>query len=118
MSLIKKTIISSVALSLLSIGAVAQTAKDKLEDAIIQYARSNGVLAGNARYCKAKNDLVEEFIAKTNAQIVFMARDDKYQEVLGRLEFKNILTASSVKQPKESCDSIIRKFETVLRESR
>lgn len=100
-----------------SFSANAQSQTNKREEAILKYARSNGILAGGAKYCRIENDLLEEYIAKTNAQIAFMAADD-YQKVLGRLEFKNTLTAASVKQPKTSCDQLIEQFKEVLRNSR
>ncbi len=119
MSLIRKTIITSLlTVTIAATAAVnAQSASKKQEDTILNYARNNGVVAGGAKYCKVADDLLEEYIAKTNAQIAFLARDD-YQKVLGRLEFKNTMTAATVKKPKTSCDDIIERFKTILRESR
>lgn len=119
MSLIKKTIIASAlaATAATSASANLQNPPAKLEEAILNYARTNGVVAGSAKYCKIADDLLEEYIAKTNAQIAFLARDD-YQKVLGRLEFKNTMTAATVKKPKASCDEIEKRFKTILRESR
>ncbi len=101
-----------------SISLAAQNKpSDKYEEQLIQFAHQSGKIAGGAQYCKMDSELIEEYIIKTNAKIAFIARD-KYQKVLGRLEFKNIMTASSGKKPETSCTKIEEQLTSVIRDNR
>ena len=94
-----------------------QSGKNLQERRLLQVAQQSATIAGGARYCKLDVDDIEEFIGKADARITLMARDD-YQKVLGRLEFKNILAASSVREPAEGCEKLAKQFDIMLRESR
>jgi len=87
------------------------------EKKLLQVARQSALIAGGARYCKLDTDDIEEFIGKTDARIVLLARDD-YQKILGRLEFKNILAAASAKAPDMGCDKLGQQLAEMLRSSR
>jgi hypothetical protein len=92
-------------------------AKLKQEHALLQTARKHAALAGGARFCKLDKDDIEEFISKADARLALLARDD-YQKVLGRLEFKNLLAATSARAPDNGCAQLKIRFDTILRESR
>jgi len=87
------------------------------EQRLLHAARDYAAIAGGARFCKLDPDDIEEFIGKAYARIILLARDD-YQKILGRLEFKNILAATSAKEPAEGCEKFREQFNLVLRESR
>jgi len=87
------------------------------ERRLIELAQTTAAIAGGARFCRFDTDDIEEFISKADARIVLLARDD-YQKVLGRLEFKNILAATSARPPAIGCEKLAIQFDTILRESR
>lgn len=90
---------------------------DMQERRLIELAQTTAAIAGGARFCRFDTDDIEEFISKADARIVLLARDD-YQKVLGRLEFKNILAATSARAPAVGCEKLSIQFDTILRESR
>lgn len=92
----------------------AQTAKDKREAEIISVARQSALLAGGARFCRIDDETIEEFIGLTDARLAVLARDD-YEKVMGKLEFKNMLTAHSAKMPDGGCETLIARFNAVMR---
>ncbi len=83
----------------------------------MQLARDSAVIAGGARYCNFDPDDVEEFIARAEARLSSIARDD-YEKVLARLEFKNILDAYTVRQPTGGCADFITVFDKARRSVR
>lgn len=87
------------------------------EDRLLQLARDSAIVAGGGRYCKFDPDEVEEFIAKAEARLSVLARDD-YEKVLARLEFKNILDAYSVRAPSSSCAEFRAIFDQARRNIR
>ena len=87
------------------------------ERRIMELAKTTATIAGGARFCRFDPDDIEEFISKADARIVLLARDD-YQKILGRLEFKNILAATSARAPASGCEKLAIQFDTILRESR
>lgn len=82
--------------------------------AVMQAAHDGAKLAGAARFCNVDSDLVDEFISTTHARIAMLAKDT-YEKIAGRLEFKNLLDASSVKAPEEGCDLISKNFVALVR---
>ncbi|MEX0298470.1 MAG: hypothetical protein AB3N28_05330 [Kordiimonas sp.] len=110
-----KPLLSFCLLSIsLALPAHAQSAKEQREARIIDTARQSAQLAGGARFCRVDNETIDEFIGLTDARIAVLARDD-YEKVLGKLEFKNMLTAHSAKMPKGGCETLIARFNAVMR---
>lgn len=103
-----------LALSAATFPASAQSAKEKREASILESARQSALLAGGARFCKVDPETIDEFIGLAEARIAVLARDD-YEKVLGKLEFKNVLTAFSAKRPEAGCESLIASFNAVMR---
>lgn len=87
------------------------------EQDLLLLARDAATIAGGARFCKADDDMIEEFIAKADANIAFRAKDD-YEKVLARLEFKNVMAATSARAPKEGCDAFLPRFTTAVKQQR
>jgi len=120
---VARTILSCALLSLtVPVAAVSTQEKpvgstNQHERRLIELAQTTAAIAGGARFCKLDPDDIEEFISKADAQIVLLARDD-YQKVLGRLEFKNILAATSAREPVSGCQKLATQFNTMLRETR
>ena len=77
-------------------------------------ARSGAGLAGAARYCVLDEDMVDEFITKTEGRIAALARDE-FEKVVARLEFKNLLAATSATAPREGCDTFASRFRSIAR---
>jgi len=122
MSLFRTVVLSLPLTVSLVAGAVsaqepAPATQNPQEQRLIRAARDYAAIAGGARFCKLDPDDIEEFIGKSYARIVLLARDD-YQKILGRLEFKNILAATSAKEPAEGCKKFREQFNLVLRENR
>ncbi|WP_262690482.1 hypothetical protein [Kordiimonas aestuarii] len=90
----------------------AQAAAD-----IMQVAHDSARVAGGARYCNADEELVEEYIGKSEGKIAAMAKDD-YEKVVASLEFKNILTAMSAKEPEGGCREFLPTFEKAVKAER
>lgn len=84
--------------------------------AVMQAAHEGAKLAGAARFCNVDSDLIDEFISTTHARIAMLAKDT-YEKIAGRLEFKNLLDASSVKAPEEGCDLLSKNFAALVRNS-
>lgn len=102
-----------LALSVPNFGASAQSGETQL----LQLARDSAVMAGGARYCKFDPDEIEEFVARAEARLSVLARDD-YEKVLARLEFKNILDAYSVREPAGGCTDFKSVFDQTRRSLR
>lgn len=102
-----------VAISMPTFGVSAQSGETQL----LQLARDSAVMAGGAKYCKFDPDEIEEFIARAEARLSVLARDD-YEKVLARLEFKNILDASSVREPASGCNDFKSIFDQTRRSLR
>ena len=92
----------------------AQSQAKTSEAQVISDAQKNALIAGGARFCKANPDSIEEFISISYARINMLAKDD-YEQVIGRLEFKNMLAAFSAKEPNGGCESLIATFKAALR---
>ncbi|TNE65222.1 MAG: hypothetical protein EP335_05900 [Alphaproteobacteria bacterium] len=90
---------------------------DEAQDTMMAVAREAATYAGAARFCAVDEDLVDEFIAKAEARLRMMAKDD-YERVLGQVEFKNIMTAASAKEPTGGCDAFIPRFEDAVKKAR
>ncbi len=98
----------------LALPAHAQNTKEQREARIIDTARQSAQLAGGARFCRVDNETIDEFIGLTDARIAVLARDD-YEKILGKLEFKNMLTAHSAKMPDGGCETLIARFNAIMR---
>lgn len=107
----------SLQLSLPSYAQEAPKRQDPQERQILKVAKQSATIAGGATYCKLDPDDIEEFIGKAQARLALLARND-YQKVLGRIEFKNILDATSAREPRAGCEEFEDQFNTILRESR
>lgn len=105
---------SMLALSAFNFPTHAQSAKDEREAKIVSVARQAALLAGGARFCRIDDETIDEFIGLTDARLAVLARDD-YEKVMGKLEFKNMLTAHSAKMPEGGCEALISKFNAVMR---
>lgn len=92
----------------------AQSAKEQRETRIIETARQSAQLAGGARFCRVDPETIDAFIGYTDARLAVLARDD-YEKVLGKLEFKNLLTAYSAKKPEGGCEALISNFNAIMR---
>jgi hypothetical protein len=88
-----------------------------LADDIIQVAHDSARMAGNARFCKADEELVDEYIGRAEGKIAAMAKDD-YEKVLASVEFKNIMTAMSAKAPEGGCEAFLPLFEQTVKSER
>eukprot|EP00657_Telonema_sp_P-1_P008540 TRINITY_DN29911_c0_g1_i1.p2 TRINITY_DN29911_c0_g1~~TRINITY_DN29911_c0_g1_i1.p2 ORF type:complete len:115 (-),score=10.88 TRINITY_DN29911_c0_g1_i1:43-387(-) len=87
------------------------------EEDALQVARDTARIAGGARFCKADEELVDEFIGKGEGKIAALAKDE-YDKVSAAIEFKNLLTALSVKAPEGGCDEFLPKFEKAVKTDR
>ncbi|NVJ98458.1 MAG: hypothetical protein HWE25_09915 [Alphaproteobacteria bacterium] len=87
------------------------------ENDILVYARQSAIIAGGAQYCRADEDMIDEFVSKAEARIAYLAKDD-YEKVLGKLEFKNVLAGASAKEPQKGCDAFVSDFEQTVRDAR
>lgn len=96
--------------------SMAQSSKEARESRILETARQSAQLAGGARFCRVDPEEIDAFIGLTDARIAVLARDD-YEKVLGKLEFKNLLTAFSAKKPESGCEVLISRFNAVMRGS-
>ena len=114
MSKIKNLSTSALALSLtLSVLSAPACA----EEDIMQLAHDSARMAGSATYCKADEELVDEYIGKMEGKIAALAKDD-YQKVLASVEFKNIYTAMSAKEPEGGCLAFLPRFEKAVKDER
>jgi len=87
------------------------------ETELLSFARHSAKIAGGAQYCKADEDMIDEFIARAEARLAVLAKDD-YEKVLGKLEFKNVLAGAAAREPEEGCDSFVASFEDAVRQAR
>ncbi|MFC4349853.1 hypothetical protein ACFO5Q_18535 [Kordiimonas lipolytica] len=87
------------------------------ENELLNFARSSAKVAGSAQYCKADEDMIDEFIAKAEARLAILSKDD-YEKVLGKLEFKNVLAGAAAREPEEGCDAFVTNFEDMVRRAR
>lgn len=74
-----------------------------------------GRVAGNADYCDAAEDDLDDFITWAHAQIAIAAKD-KLDQVLGELEFSNHYSITKTRQPAESCAVVLKNFHAKLEE--
>lgn len=111
----KKQILSATASACLLLPTL-ESAQANEQDLLL-LAREAATIAGGARFCKADDDMIEEFMAKADANLAFRAKDD-YEKVLARLEFKNILAATSVRAPVEGCEDFLPRFENAVKQQR
>lgn len=88
----------------------ATSALDQSETKLLILARDSAIIAGGAKYCKLDPELIEDFIARTEARLSVLAKDE-YEKVLARLEFKNILDTYTVRAPDQKCDEFALSFE-------
>ncbi len=84
------------------------------EDKLLALARDSAIIAGGARFCKYDPDEIEDFTAKAEARLSSFAKDE-YEKILARLEFKNILDAYTVKEPKGGCSNFRAAFVRSLK---
>jgi hypothetical protein len=118
MKTMKKTIlIATVTTALTAALTATPGASATSEEDLLLLARDAATIAGGARYCKADDELIEEYMAKADAQIAFRAKDD-YEKVLARLEFKNVLAAMSAREPQEGCKAFVPKFAETVKKAR
>jgi hypothetical protein len=87
------------------------------ESELLSFARSSAIIAGGAQYCKADEDMIDEFVTKAEARLAILAKDD-YEKVLGKLEFKNVLAGAAAREPAEGCDAFVAGFEESVRLAR
>jgi hypothetical protein len=71
--------------------------------------------AGSAKYCKIRDDIVERYISNAYARLALLSKDE-YEKVLSRLEFKNFLTATQVREPEIGCDKFSKQFLDYMRD--
>lgn len=93
------------------------TAPAVAEESALQVARDTAHIAGGARFCKADEELVDEFIGKSEGRIAALAKDE-YDKISAAIEFKNLLAALSVKAPEGGCDEFLPKFEKAVKADR
>jgi len=98
----------------LGVSAHAETKPEA--DPLMTLAHQAATYVGGARYCNADEDLVEEYIAKTDAKIKFLAKDE-YERVMAQLEFKNILAVASTREPKGGCEAFVPVFEAAVKKA-
>ncbi|GHF29775.1 hypothetical protein GCM10017044_26310 [Kordiimonas sediminis] len=77
-------------------------------------AQTNAKIAGAARFCEYEEDLIEEYIIKTEARLAYLSKDT-YEKVLTKIEFKNQLDAASGKEPSGGCAQFEKTFMSALR---
>ncbi|WP_417456721.1 hypothetical protein [Kordiimonas sp.] len=87
------------------------------QESALQVARDTARIAGGARFCKADEELVDEFIGKSEGKIAALAQDE-YDKVSAAIEFKNLLAALSVKAPEGGCDAFLPQFEKAVKADR
>ncbi|NVJ69843.1 MAG: hypothetical protein HWE08_05785 [Alphaproteobacteria bacterium] len=108
----KHIITSALAAALLSTNFVYASETD-----LLQFARISATTAGGAQYCNADEDMIDEFIAKAEARLALLAKDE-YEKVLGKLEFKNVLAGAAAREPQQGCDAFVKSFEEAVRNAR
>lgn len=113
----KYSAIAKITLILAMMVSSASAYAQSRDNDLLRIARDSAVVAGGGRYCKFDPDEVEELIARSEARLSLLARDD-YEKVLARLEFKNILDAFSVREPDGGCDDFKAVFDQALRSFR
>ncbi len=111
------TVIAKLALTFTLVTSSFVVTAQSTERDLLLIARDSAVIAGGGRYCKFDPDEVEALIARSEARLSLLARDD-YEKVLARLEFKNILDAYSAKEPEGGCDNFQAVFEQAKRSLR
>ncbi|WP_417451731.1 hypothetical protein [Kordiimonas sp.] len=109
---ISATACSAIVLVLAYVASPASAAED-----IMQVAHDSARIAGGARYCKADEELIDEYIGKSEGKIAALAKDE-YEKVVASLEFKNILTAMSAKEPEGGCRAFLPSFDKIVKDER
>lgn len=95
----------------------SQSIQDKVishDNPLFIKARSLAALGGGARYCGEDKDVIAEFLVKAQNQLTKMAKDN-YEQTFVRVEFKNLMTAFTVKKPEKKCAVIITELKSFLR---
>jgi hypothetical protein len=106
--------IATWVLLLILFGTTHSAAQQNENDPLV-VARQMATTAGSAKYCKIRSDFIEQYISNAYARLALLARDD-YEKVLARLEFKNFLTATSVRAPEIGCDDFTKQFLDYMRQ--
>lgn len=91
---------------------MAQKAPEPTSEAM-ETGATAGRVAGNADFCNAEEDDLEDFVTWAHAQIAIAAKD-KLDQVLGELEFSNHYSITKTRQPAESCAVILKNFRAKL----
>lgn len=104
-----------IAILFLSILSVSNAYAVQNENDPMVAARSLATTAGSAKYCKIRDDIVEQYISNAYARLALLSKDD-YEKVLARLEFKNLLAATSVREPKNGCKAFEKQFLDYMRQ--
>ena len=86
------------------------------EDPIL-IAQDSARIAGGARYCKADEELVDEYIGRAEGKLRALAKDE-YEKVVLQIEFKNLMTAASAKEPEGGCADFLPLFEQTVKGER
>lgn len=94
----------------------AQVNQSTSEARVLDAAHKSAILAGGARFCNVDHETIDEFIGIAEARITLLAKDD-YEKIIGRLEFKNLLTAFSAKEPEGGCEKFVDNFKFALKAS-
>ncbi|MCJ9429200.1 hypothetical protein [Kordiimonas marina] len=107
-----------LAAGFVSYGISAHAADAPAEnDPLMTLAHQAATYVGGARYCNADEELIEEYISKTDAKIKFLAKDE-YERVIAQIEFKNILAVASTREPKGGCKAFVPVFEAAVKKAR
>jgi len=84
------------------------------EDALMDAVRESARIAGSARYCGATEDIVDEYIARSEGRIARLAKDD-FEKHMARIEFKNLTAAAAAKAPSDGCEAFLSRLEAMLK---
>lgn len=87
------------------------------ESDLLVVARQTAKMAGGAKFCQADEDMIDEFIAKAEARLAFLAKDE-YEKVMGKLEFKNVFAGAAAKEPELGCEAFVTQFERTVKDTR
>ena len=113
MSKAKTTLTATVAL----LAALGTTPVHAWAEDPVLLAQDSARMAGGARYCKADEELVDEYIGRSEGKLRALAKDD-YEKVVLQIEFKNLMTAASAKEPEGGCKAFLPLFEQTVKSER
>ncbi|WND02447.1 hypothetical protein QGN29_12915 [Temperatibacter marinus] len=88
--------------------------KPAKESAAIKEAKRLAKIGGTAIYCKEEPEIMNEFVDKARTHLLMLAKD-KYDRVFATVDFKNLMTAFSVKKPDVKCEQTILDLKKFLR---